>query len=139
METKKEIASGSATIMVMMIMAILIIIGSTALHTATMFYDLAVQRTQIQVQARSSQSLMQYGIACCRVIDDFKKKEKEYTYILNKWPHPASGYNGKIIIIPQKQHYEIKTQLFKDTQQVAQTSCLLCKGRSDWKIANFIG
>lgn len=139
MEGKKEIVSGSATIMVMMVMTILIIIGTTALHTAAMCYDLAMQRTQIQIQTRSAHSLMQYGVACCKIIDDLKRKDREYTYTLNKWPHPTSVYNGKIIIIPQKLHYEIKTQLFKETQQVAQTSCLLYKGQSGWKIADFVG
>lgn len=137
MENKKEITSGSATIMVMMIMTILVIIGTTALHTAAMLHDLAMQRTQIQRQSRSAEALTHYGIACCRVIDDFKKKEKEYTYILDKWPHPTSEYSGKIIITPQKQRYEVKTQLLREAQQVAQASCFVCKEQSGWKIANF--
>jgi hypothetical protein len=139
MESKKEITAGSATIMVMMIMTILVIIGTAALHTATLLHDLAMQRIQVHQQLHSCQALMQYGVAWCKVIDDLKVRQEVYTYTLGKWPDSTSQYTGKIVITLQKQCYEIKTQLLKDTQQIAETSCLVQKGQSGWKIADFSG
>ena len=139
MESKKEITAGSATIMVMMIMTILVIIGTAALHTATLLHDLAMQRIQVHRQLHSCQALTQYGVAWCKIIDDLKIKEEVYTYTLDKWPDRTSQYAGRIVITPQKQCYEVKTKLLKDTQQIAETSCLVQKGQSEWKIADFSG
>ena len=125
--------------MVMMVMTILVVIGTTALNTATMLHDLAVLRVEIQQQTRASHALVYYGISCCKVIDGFKKKQKEYIYTLEKWPDATSQYNGKITIIPQKRWYEVKTNLFKDTQRIAQGSCFVWKEKTRWKVASFVG
>lgn len=139
MENKKTIVAGSATIMVMMVMIILVIIGTMALNTATMLHELAVQRVQTQQQMRASHALVYYGIACCKIIDGFKKKKKEYTYTIEKWPNATSKYNGKVVIIPQKRWYEVKTNLFEGNRRMAQGSCFVWKEKTLWKIASFIG
>jgi hypothetical protein len=139
MENKKEVVSGSATIMVMVILTILVIVGTTALRTATLLHELAMQRVLTQKQFRGIEALMNYGIACCWLIDSSKKKEDQYIYTFDQWPPNTGDYSGKITISRQKRLYTVKGQLLKEAQEVAQSSCHVWPEKTEWKTALFEG
>lgn len=139
MENKKEVMPGSATIMVMVILTMLVVVGTTALRTATLLHELAMQRVLIQKQFHALDALMNYGIACCWVIENSKKKEDEYTHFFDQWPSNASDYSGKITISRQKKLYTVKGQLFKEGQAVGESSCHVWREKMEWKTALFEG
>ena len=127
MENKKI---GSATLMVLIVMTILLFIGGTALKTATMLHDLAMQRVRMQQQNQSAQALINYAIACCKLIHSIIEKKEIYEYTIDPWPH--TSYRGEIEIelkpiktlkkTGNPRWYEIKAQMIEDTNRVAQIS-----------------
>lgn len=135
----KTIKSGSALIMITVIMAVLIIVATTALHTASMFNDLAMQRVKTHQERHSARALMIYSIACCKEIDTHKKKKKKYVMTLDSWPDSSGPYNGEATVIPQKRWYEVSSKLFEGTKRIAQSSCYVWKEKKRWKVASFVG
>jgi len=130
MENKK-LTHGSAIIAVLITIAVLTIVSLTVMRSATLFYELALQRvSQLRINL-AHQALSNYGIAYCKSIDPSKHKKK-YEQAFSHWPLNMGPYEGIVRILTEDLRFTIETVLIKDGREVRKETCILTKKETGW-------
>lgn len=138
---------GSAVILVIIIMSLVTVLGTTLLYNATLMHTLALQRVQSGQCYHAAYALLNYGIAQCKELDEIRERvslEKrahpdETTYTFNHWLPSELGFSGLVSIVAQNDSYKVSMRLSKQASEHVGTGyCLVKKGPKKWEVSDFI-
>lgn len=106
------------------------IIALTSLKSTLAFYELALARMIHMQQKSAGQALALYGITLCYA--NQKKEEPDYTF--TQWPPFTDIYQGKVIIVPAKEGWDIQTELYTDTKLLYKTQYEIVVTNNEWHV-----
>lgn len=122
---------GSALLLVISMMSILIIICALCLRSTTILMQLVYERGTYQRQVYANKALLEYVTQFAReqfalLSDEQVSNENRYT--IQAWPPTTKEYNAHITIQRSKPDKLIlTTQLFKQTIPIHTLQCCLCQ------------
>lgn len=128
---------GSALVTVMVVMAVITILAGTIMRSATLVYELSLERVAHERQIRAVQALLNYGIAWCHRIENYPKKEPHYDVSLEQWPPIKGGlYSGKVSITVTKKDYTVEAHLADRAHGglIVTSMCHVIKEKDGWMV-----